>query len=319
MLEYKTEMKRSCMEVLKFTSAEDILRSCSQVCAEWYVLSNATELWHELLEEDCEPGLGPKESYRDTRRLRLAIFNPQRQELQLYHCCSSSEVSFPLPSDCLFTWNSSHVFLDPRRILTCGHQCNGFSSDSFLISLPSLSCHKIANMTEERVGHGIISVKKIAYVFGGYGPKRSCEALGLDLTWRKLPQDMTSPRAWFTPCNDKQFIYLCGGGAGFCERFDLSRESFSDIPLKLPYDYCSACSAYYENSIVIVTNTDLHVYNTASHTSAFVRYSLGQDPWSNSPPVVYKDEVYIGRNGSGWRKVSLEVLKTADFRDLRNS
>ena len=315
-VEYKGKMKRSCMEVLKFSSAEDILRSTSQVCALWRELSNDNELWYELLGQDCESGLGPKESYRETRRLRLAIFNPQLQELQLYCCSSSSEVSFPLPSDCLFTWNSAHVFLDSRRILTCGHQRSLYSSDSFLICIPSQSCQQIANMTEERVGHGIIAVNKIAYVFGGYGPKKSCESLGLDLTWRKLPQDMTSARAWFTPCADQQSIYLCGGGVGFCERWDIISECFFDLPLKLPSDYCSACSAYYKNCVVIVTNTDLHVYNTTSHISASVVYSLGQDTWANSPAVIYRDVLYIERDESGWRQVKLAALK--EMQEFRN-
>jgi hypothetical protein len=299
-------MNRCCLEVLKFTSAEDILRHVSCTSRLWYKVSNENELWHELLDYESLPSLGPKETYRQSRKLVLAKL--ERGKLILCHCALGTTEAVELKGTHSFSWNSAHAFLDSLRVLTCGSQLSGFSSEAFIVHIKTGECVQVESMTTERVGHGLIVVKSTAYVFGGYGPLASCETWREGQCWRRLSKEMGSVRAWFTPCAANDMIYLCGGGRGPCEKFIINSESFEELAITMPVDYVSSCSVNYKNCILILTSAHIAVYNQASGLSYITSCNPGKDMWSNSPAVVYKNTVILERDEEENRVVVLEPL-----------
>lgn len=299
-------MNRCCLEVLKFTSAADILLHTSCTSRLWSKVSNDNELWYELLDHESLPALGPKETYRQLRKLVLAKL--ERGVLVLYHCAADITEVVTLKGIHNFSWNSAHAFLDPFRVLTCGSQKGNFSSEAFIIHTKTGECEQVESMTIKRVGHGLIVVKSAAYVFGGYGPLASCEMWREGQCWRLLSKEMGSVRAWFTPCAAKDVIYLCGGGRGPCERFIINSESFEDLAITMPVDYVSTSSVIYQDCILIITNSHLTVYNPASKLSYITSCQQSRDMWSNSPAVVYKNTVILERDEEEIRVVRLESL-----------
>lgn len=308
-------MKRWCLEVLKFTSAEDILLHASVTCRLWYQVSNENELWHELLAQESLADLGPKETFRLSRQLVLAKLD--HSNLVLYRCAIGTQETVPLKGTCKVSWNSAHAFVDQLRVLTCGSQIGGFSPESFLINIRTGDCTQVESMTMPRVGHGLIVVKAAAYVFGGYGPMKSCETWQEGKPWRLFSQEMRSGRAWFTPCAEKDVIYLCGGGQGPCEQFDINSESLEDLSITLPGDYVSAFSYSHKNCLLIVTNSHFAVYDLLSRQSYITDHKVGKDAWSNSPVVLYKNTLIMERDEEENREVALtRLLQSSVFAHL---
>ena len=292
--------------MLKFTSAEDILRHASLTSRLWYQVSNETELWHELLDQQSLPDLGPKETYRQARQLVLAKLD--HGNLLLYRFTLGTQETVPLKGPHKFSWNSAHAFVDKFRVLTCGSQVGGFSADSFLIDIRTGECTQVESLTVPRVGHGLIVVKAAAYAFGGYSPLKSCETWREGQSWKLFSQEMRSPRAWCTPCAEKDVIYLCGGGQGPCEQYDINRESFEDLSITLSSDYISACTVSYKHCLLILTNSNFTVYDLLSKQSYITEYRVGKDMWSNSPAVLYKNTLILERDEEENREVSLTPL-----------
>ena len=292
--------KRVILEVLKFSSVEDILQQFSLVCGLWQATSNEDELWYELHEGlTLVPSLSIKESLhiRLQRCFVLAVLLQDSMRIHDYR--RKEERLIPLVGTGLFTWNSAHAFIWKNKLLTCGHHVGTISAESFTIDCDTGEITQVQNMNIARVGHGLIVVRDFAYAIGGYVTIKSCERWNVsDKTpWQLLPSESQTPHSWFTAAASQEFIYICGGCTTACEQMNTSTFVFTSIGFTLPVQGNeSAHTVEHNGYLVIVTIKKVHVCHLATRRSETVNCLWNEDPWSNAPAIIYEGKIYSVRD-----------------------
>lgn len=305
--------KRDLLEVLKFSSVEDILHQFSHVCGFWQATSNEDELWYELHEGlALFPNLSIKESLRVRLQGCLMLAVLLRNSIRIHDYRRKEEKLVPLIGTGRFTWNSAHTFISKTKLLTCGHQVGEISAESFTIDCGTGKIKQVQNMNIARVGHGLIVARDFAYALGGYEELKSCERWNVSgrTPWQLLPTESQNPHAWFTAATAQDFIYICGGKTTACEQLNISTLVFTSIGFTLPAQaHISAHAVEHKGYLVIVTEKQVHVCHLETQRSESVDYLWNESAWSNAPAIIYKGKIYSVRDESdNIREIDLHKL-----------
>ena len=187
---------------------------------------------------------------------------------------------------------SSYITLPIGDLLVCGGTWQKAAiPDCYELNLSTQSSTRLPDMTQPRCFHGLIFYYNSVYTFGGLSgkPLKSCEKLTLSPpVWTEIC-DLLAPRSAFNPCEFHDFIYIMGGNQPDCEVFDPLMESFSLLSLSLP-DISNSCLFHSDDSFFLLTN---HKFVTWNGFSESVSTHKKLCAWTNSPPVVYGNNVYL--------------------------
>lgn len=214
---------RSILEVLKFTSPKDTLRT-TPVSATWLKASDSFELWTEYFPfyTSISP---PKLAYRKWLFARRNLVYVGGQKVKVYNCVQRKWTGESrLSREVEVSYCAGAVLLDcGEKVMLCG------GGDVSIRPFQSLSVTYLVDLTGTvttlhslnvcRANHGIIEVNEAVYIFGGTqkmglmsGNVSATERIispFVGNSWEILPE-MPNPDWGFNPCNHYEVIYLPG-------------------------------------------------------------------------------------------------------------
>ena len=116
-------------------------------------------------------------------------------------------------------------------------------------------------------------------------------------TWQCMPE-MKDGRSGFNPCEWHGYLYLAGAGTDAVEAWDLNREVFEQVQVRLPEEY-SRCVLYVQETELVVISEKFITRWTHSNGPNIVKArEIPHPTWSvlcSMPPVVdpERDIVYM--------------------------
>ena len=248
--------RRSYLEMLKFTSASDVLLHLSCVSSLFASLCTCDELWYALLDlHPSLPGLTPKQQYRIYTKGYLPVLTAT--SLLKFHVQASQWQSIPLSEEIAISRQISIVFtIDQLVFVTGAHHPK---RDTFSIHPFTGLVKYLSPLLKHRRSMGALRYGTDVYTFGGIslGYEVSAEVFMQETqTWRKL-KDCSTPRSAFNPAAHKGKIYLLGGCCTASnEYFDVFTETYNPLPLALPGMRCT---------IALCTGTELIAVQRAGY------------------------------------------------------
>ena len=289
--------KRATLEVLKWSSAWDVLKHISVVCRFLSELCNENELWYELLGTETLPNLSPKEQYRLQGPLYVPVISAT--QLKKFNVQSETWRTIPLSRPIrVYRFMCMVLDADKQVFVTGGPE----AQDTFSIHPQTGEVTSLMSLLTHRKSLSVILYMNDVYAFGGYGSgyhKESEVYVKDQKQWRKLP-DCLDARSACTPCSHSQRIYLLSG-CGTCggEYFDTVSETFHRLPMEIPGYYCT---------VVLCTDTELMAVQEFGYYSCDIEnppdkwemktfpFDFGIAFWSDSPVLSANGHYYIHQN-----------------------
>ena len=288
------------MEVLKWCSADDILKHISAVCRLLTKLCNEDELWYELLGTDLLPTQSPKEQYRVNKTLYIPVISTT--ELKNFYVHSETWRTIPLSRPIRVHRFLSIVLDADRQVFVTG---GPEAQDTFSINPMTGEVTSLMPLLTHRNSLSVILYMKNIYGFCGFGNTRYYQESEVYVRdqkgWRKLP-DCIEARSSCTPCAHSQQIYLIGGcGTSRGEYFHTVSETFHLLPMEIQGDYCT---------VVLCTDTELitlqkHGYFSCDIENPPDKWEITRFPfdfgiafWSDSPALFANGHYYVHQNYS---------------------
>lgn len=177
---------------------------------------------------------------------------------------------------------------------------------AYIIELSGM-VRKLNAMNGSRRSPGVIFLPEVDLValfgggFSGHGkcyvgePFATAENFSMQTgQWTDYPS-MHKQRISFTPCIHNSLVYLCGGSATSVETFDPSSRLFTLLP-----DFTLPETTRYFNSTIVIEDTMIvHGFQGVYKWNLTQRREISSiqhgrlSAWSNCPPTVYEDRVYL--------------------------
>ena len=289
------EQYRAILEVLRFLSFQEVLK-CGQVCALWCKVTEANELWQRL-GEDLGLGCSSKLSFR-ADLLQCSLFVQKHRQFGVYNCILKTWQRVALEKRIFFSYSRSHLVLPDGLMITCG----GTHKHAYTYHLQTRKLKELPPMPKCRQYPGLCADSHFLYVFGGsYSSDfESCVKLCLQSwKWMDMP-DMLEARRNVHPCRLETIIYLCGSSFS-CEKYDIERDEFSLLPLKL--EFKPRFGVIFEGELVVITTNSIY------RKGVEIRHNVDQFYLcSQMNPIVLQDKVFFSRN---W-----DTIYSFDIRNL---
>lgn len=293
------EWVRSIIEVLKFTSAEDVLLSGCLVCSLWTSAAANSELCSLYIEQHPTwlTYRLPNESLSSLYQ-RLAnhslLYSLSHRQIQSFDCLSSQFLP-PIPLDISIpcdTRSAIAVSTDSACIYWCGGGINPhprtYKYENSLIT-------RLGNMQDPRNIHSLVYFDKKLYVFGGNSGNRLLSSAEIMKEGWKSLGNMRFKRAGFNACVLKDFIYLIGGYTDRCEAFSMVFLTYSTLNFSLPQNNSQSCVAITASNVLIIATkgylTTLNL-NNGEEERREMKETQQMHLWSCSAPVVKAGKLY---------------------------
>ena len=288
--------RRVFLEVLKFTSASDILLHLAYISRLFASLSCCDELWYELLDlHPTLPSLPPKQQYRMYAKGYLPVISSTELRKFYAHldqwevCNLSAEVEISRQMSVLFT-------IDKLVFVTGAPQT---STDTFTIHPFSGYVNYLNPLLHHRRSMGTIRCNADIYTFGGIsqGYEVWAEVYTHELqVWRELPS-CSVPRSAFNPAYHQGKIYLLGGCCTIkAEYFDIAAETYCALPLTLPGMLCTIALCT-DTQLIAVQHTGYYVCNLQAIPEQWEMrpfpFNFGKAFKSDCPVMLKGDTYYI--------------------------
>lgn len=168
-------------------------------------------------------------------------------------------------------------------------------------------------MKASRGSFGLVEFEGWVLAIGGWGEKQAlqaCEKLSVleniqENAWKSI-SDLKKPHYEVNPCIYARQIYVCGGHSSYIEVYNPDRDQFSLISANLRSS-CPSISLVFEGQLLILIGEETLRLSPGSTVSTDWKRP-NYVHWSQSPPLVYEDKIYIVEKGS------LKVLVLPDGR-----
>lgn len=294
-------INRTLTEVLKFGSAEDLLREASVVNQLWSRVANSDEVWWTLCEtinSNYDTTASPKVAFRELafypKQLLFVLYDKVKlisvEEIAAGRFDSAvTTLSLHTPVD-----NSgAYCFVTPKRVLCFGA---GNSPGVLEINLQTLSLVHLPDMCDRRWYPGLLRYQHYIYVFGGR--VTSCQKLNLRTrSWEAIQGHLHDPLEALMPAEHQQVVYL----AGFItvETFHLETEEFSSLPFGLPRSWWYTICLVHEDDLVVIQEHCIERWKLGSSETGF---RIHHNEWastayySNCLPVWHNGKFYTLHN-----------------------
>ena len=279
---------RSILEVSKQLDASSVLCALSLVSAQWYAVSNTSELWDHLSSVYYHPSRiahTAKDWFRECHCFRcIPLLSEHSIRVYTVPSMKWKEVFLtpPLTMDVsvMYTW------LRPAKLLCCG---GNLAHNTYEIDTVTGHIHQLGDINSPRKWSGIINCTGSIYILGGtYDSKINHTAEKyLPMThWSLLPGTLHSTYIGLTPCAYSAKIY-CVGKYDSVEVLDTDTEIFTKIDLNVaPCQYWTL-SVTFEQYLVLISDKAIYKYDLK--TRHLVDKRVKKQPfrrlWSNCPPV----------------------------------
>ena len=291
--------RRAALEVLKWSSARDVLKHISVVCRLLSKLCNEDELWYELLGTDTLPNQSPKELYRLSETRYMPVISAT--ELKKFRVHSETWRTIPLSRPIKVNRFMCMVLDADKQVFVTG---GPEAQDTFSINPETGEVTSLMPLLTHRKSLSVILYMTDVYTFCGSNStySQASEVYVRDQKrWRKLP-DSIEARTSCTPCSHSQRIYLLSGcGTSQGEYFHTVSETFHLLPMEIPGYYCT---------VVLCTDTELIAMQKIGYYSCDIenppdRWEMNKFPfdfgtafWSDSPVLSANGHYYIHQNYS---------------------
>lgn len=240
---------------------------------------------------------------------RICLFDPDTKKWGPLNLTLSREITA--------NSHSSTALLSNYEVLVCG----GNSTDVYIINALTGQIKPAGALQKARNDPALVWVAGLgeAYLFGGLeeqvstGALRamaSCEVLIPEVNLPRQIDEMTCPRALFTPCIWENRVYLCGGGQTTIEIFDLHTQKYSEkVDMSLSPTSAWSCSAVLQdNWLIVLSYQHIWRWNLLSGETKKVLHNSNYTR-SICAPVLRQGLIYIlmGDEREGESQTCLEV------------
>jgi len=228
------------------------------------------------------------------------------------HYCRNRCLSAPLPG---LNEGTAHCVLSGKgdRVICVG----GSNSDLCYLLEEQKDLWKVTALQSMKAGRGrfgLVVLEGDVLVIGGWSRGKAlkeCEKLNVvgnieESSWKSIA-DMKHPRYELNPCVYKSEVYVAGGHSLHIEIYTPRSDRFRLISAELRSS-CPTISLVFEGQLLILVGEEtlrLAADNTVSTDWKRQNYVS----WSQSPPLVFEDRLYIVERGS------LKVLVLPDGRN----
>ena len=252
------ESVRAVLEVLKLSSAVDLLHHLSCVCSHWHKLSTYSEVWQTYCEiEGINVHDWPDKSARDTYRLggylATTLVYVRDYTIKLISVkglpSSSAIKKFTLKTESGRSDDNGYCLISRLRVIRFGVQHSTIVQD---INLKTGEISLLPPMSETRIYPGVLRYQgDLIYLFGGR--TRVCEKFHLQAKqWERLAGEMTEPLEALMPALHGTKVYLAGHTT--VEVCQLLGETFTQLPFSLPKDWWYTFCLVDREELVVVQN-----------------------------------------------------------------
>ena len=294
---------RAVLEVLKLSSAVDLLQCLSCVCSQWRKLSSHSEVWQTYCEiEDIDLDEWPDKSAKDTYRIgvypptTLVFLRNSTVKLIAVHLLPSpaAVTEFSLTCDSGPSDENAYCLISRRRVLRFGV---GFNTTVQEIDLRTGTIIELPSMKVARTYPGVFRYsRKEIYLFGGR--TKVCEKFHLNsLHWELIRGEMVQSLEALMPAKHGNQVYLAGHTT--VEVFDITTETFTELPFHLPVDWWYSLCLIDKEDLVVVQSTKVSRWTITSGKTGFketLQAHFGSGYYSNCPSVWYNGEHYSLHN-----------------------
>lgn len=202
---------RIILEVLKYSSAFDVLRNLSSVNQLFSALCNTHELWFELLSSDIDllSAHSPKARFRLINSRYVPVLTQQKLLMFIPGLRTWQSVALSVPIR--LTQAASMVLMADSNVFVTGGplECDTYSINRFSGEVKVLD-----SMGVHRQKMGAIRYQADIYTFAGiksFTYPKSAEVYLCSLKqWKRLPDCLVS-RCNFNPAQYQGCVYLLGG------------------------------------------------------------------------------------------------------------
>jgi hypothetical protein len=176
---------------------------------------------------------------------------------------------------------------------------------------------ELRSMRGERGKHGLVVFEGHVVAIGGWRKRvalRACEKLNLegDLAenaWEPFPH-LTEARFELNPCVYKRQIYACGGHCSSIEIYSPQSNQFRLVSASLRPS-CPTISLEFKGELLILIGEETHrVAEDGTLSTCWKRPNYIS--WSESPPLVSEDRLYVVERGD----LKVFVLPDGRSRDV---
>ena len=257
---------RSTLEVLKFSSASDVLRSFSLLNSHWSRLAISPELWNALSKEYKAIPQYSLTTLTGIAKYRYLMVVSVQESLPILEIDGKISGFSPylnrfvvkrqnLPIKCVDILSVAVILPENNGFFVCGGRK---STHSYQISLKSVKSTVIRhpNLLQTRTFHSAIFITPDIYVFGGEHKTvlKSAEKYRFsDRIWSFLPE-MHSNRCSFNAVYWEKRVFLCGGISTTCETYDPEKNQFSLLKFRLSESNWTTTFVFEGKMVVLVGN-----------------------------------------------------------------
>lgn len=285
---------RVILEVLKFSSASDILVSLSCVSGDWAKLANCGEVWFALLNtETSVSSLPAKQQFRLVHTCFLPIVSSNA--LLKFTVLSRSWQSVRLSEPVSINRFASIVLTIDREVFVTG---TSRVPDTYRISPSSGLVSLLAPLLMHRGNMAVIRYQANIYAFAGFRNGQSTSAAEVYMygrqQWRQLLSCFRS-RAALNAAENQGEIYLVGGcEASTVECFNTTTETYRLLSFTLTNELPTV-SFFRESELIAVQRTGCYRWERGREEWTYTGFpcKLGLGLWSNTPVVLLEGSCYF--------------------------
>jgi len=290
---------RAVLEVLKLSSAKDLLQSLSCVNVQWYRLSTHTEVWQaycetEVIDLTDWPDNSAQEAFRLGRLPTDTLVYVRSRIVKLISVLTLAVTKYKLKLDSGLSDKNGYCLVSRYRVICFGVQESPKVLD---INVKTGAISQLPPMRESRIYPGVLRYScSLIYLFGGR--TKVCEKLDLQSKqWKLVQGEMLEPLEALTPALHHLQVYLAGNFS--VEIFHIQQETFTQLPFKLPIDWWYSLCFIDKEDLVVVQSSKVSRWTIGSSEKGFRVFpqpNLGSGYYSNCPAVWCNGELYSLHN-----------------------